>query len=150
MEMDINNPVMKLCADGMQAALEGRTDDARDLFTRAWELSTDDYDASLAAHFLARHQSTPEDRLKWDRESLNRANAAVDDRLRGFYPSLYLHLGHSFEILDDWAEAKRYYELAAEKSVDIPEGRYGDVLHNGIARARQRIESHENDGKGDM
>lgn len=145
MEMDTNNPVIKLCADGMQAEAEGRIGDAHELFTQAWALSTDDYDASIAAHFLARHQKTPEETLKWNKESLYRANAVNDERISGFYPSLYLNLGYSFEVLGEIDEARHYYDLAAEHAADLPDTPYGAVVRNGIERAFQRIHAHDAD-----
>lgn len=112
--MDLNNPVVKLCAEGTRAEFAGRTDDARNLFMQAWEASKDDYDACVAAHYVARYQTSPQDTLHWNQEALARADAVGDDRVRSFYPSLYLNMGHSHEVLGNQAEARRYYELAAE------------------------------------
>jgi hypothetical protein len=53
--MDPNNPIVKLCAEGMRAEGDGRFDDARDLFMQAWSASQDDYEACVAAHYVARH-----------------------------------------------------------------------------------------------
>ena len=64
MSIDPNNPVVALCAAGM--AIEGDSSAARALFEQAWEARRDDYDASIAAHFLARHQPTIESRLHWN------------------------------------------------------------------------------------
>jgi hypothetical protein len=36
-DVDPGNPVVKLCAQGMQAECEGRDDLARRLFARAWD-----------------------------------------------------------------------------------------------------------------
>lgn len=55
---DPENVVVRLCAQGMQAEAEGRDAQARDLFLQAWEAAEDDYDACIAAHYLARHQPT--------------------------------------------------------------------------------------------
>jgi hypothetical protein len=84
--MDPENPVVKLCAQGMEAEFAGRPVEARDLFVRAWEARADDYDASVAAHFVARHQATPQETLRWNQEALARADAVGDERVRGFYP----------------------------------------------------------------
>ena len=112
--MDLNNPVVKLCVEGTRAEFEGRTDDARNFFTQAWEASKDDFDACVAAHYVARYQTSPQDTLHWNQEALARADAVGDDRVQSFYPSLYLNMGHSYEVLGNQAEAKRYYDLAAE------------------------------------
>jgi tetratricopeptide (TPR) repeat protein len=139
--LDPDNPVVKLCAAGMQAEAIDRFDEARALFTQAWEMAKNDYEACVAAHFLARQQETPEDTLRWNQEALKRAEAVGDESVQSFYPSLYLNLGHSYEVLSDQAEARRYYELAAAKTTDLPAGRYGDVVKDGIAKGRERIKS---------
>lgn len=141
--MDPNNPIVKLCSEGMQAEFEGRYDDARALFTQAWESSTDDYEACVAAHFLARQQESPGDALKWNQEALNRANAVGDESVLAFYPSLYLNIGYSHEILGNQAEAIRYYDLAADRLDDLPAGSYGDTVRNGINQARKRTGAME-------
>ena len=115
--MDLDNPVVKLCTEGSRAEFEGRTDDARKLFVQAWEASTDDYDACVAAHYVARYQTNPQDTLRWNQEALTRADAVGDDRVQSFYPSLYLNMGHSYEVLGNLAEARRYYKLAADLGV---------------------------------
>src|ERR1700723_1911611 len=57
--MDASNPVVRLCAEGMDLERAGRRDEAARAFTLAWERSRDDYDRCIAAHYLARAQSNP-------------------------------------------------------------------------------------------
>ena len=120
--MDLNNPVVKLCAEGTRAEFEGRIDDARNLYMRAWEASTDDYDACVAAHYVARYQASPQETLRWNAEALARADAVGDERVSSFYPSLYLNMGHSHEKLGNQTEANRYYQLAANLGVVHQDG----------------------------
>jgi hypothetical protein len=115
--MDINNPVIKLCIEGTNAEFEGRVGDAHILYDQAWELRKDDYDACIAAHYVARFRDAPEDTLHWNQEALKRADAVNDDSVKDFYPSLYLNLGHSYELLGNISEAQKYYSLAAELGV---------------------------------
>jgi len=115
--MDSNNPVIKLCVEGTRAEFQGRIDEARACYQKAWEAVQDDYDACIAAHYLARHQDHPEERLHWNRVSLEKAEAAGDERVQDFYPSLYLNMGQSHELLGNQVEAKRYYDLAAKLGV---------------------------------
>jgi tetratricopeptide (TPR) repeat protein len=112
--MDLNNPVIQLCLIGTQAEFEGRLDAARAAYRQAWGLTQDDYEACVAAHYIARLQSDPEVTLHWNQVALARAEAGRDERTRSFYPSLYLNLGHSYEVLGNDAEAQKYYALAAE------------------------------------
>lgn len=141
--MNTDNLVVKLCIEGMQAETEGRSEVARKLFEQAWDARQDDYDSCVAAHYLARYQDNPQAVFEWNRESLNRANALSDDRVKGFYPSLYLNIGHSYETLGNLAEARRHYEIAADKLNDLPDGQYKDVVRNGIAGGYKRTESVE-------
>ena len=141
--MDPNNPVVKLCAEGMQAEFAGKPDDAKALFMQAWEQSQDDYEACIAAHYVARHQPSFEENLRWNQESLARADAVGDERVRDFYPSLLLNLGHSHEILGDEAEAAKYYDLAVERVDELPPGPYSDVVRRGIEGALQRIRKQD-------
>jgi hypothetical protein len=112
--MDTNSPSVQLCIEGTRAEFERRPDDARALFWKAWETAQDDYEACIAAHYVARFQTTPHDTLRWNLEALARADALTDGRAQSFYPSLYVNLGHSYEMLGNQAEANRYYQLAAD------------------------------------
>jgi len=112
--MDLNNPVIQLCMEGTRAEFERRLDDARLLYLQAWDAHTDDYDACIAAHYVARFQETPEETLHWNQIALDHANAVDDERIKDFYPSLYVNLGHSYEAMDDKVNAQKYYQLAAE------------------------------------
>ena len=66
---------------------------------------------------MARHQETHTETFRWNLEALKRADKVQDDRVRGFYPSLYLNLGYSYELLGNQAEAQRYYDLASALGV---------------------------------
>jgi len=74
---------------------------------------------------------------------LSRADAVGDDRVRGFYPSLYLSLGRSYEDLGERDEARRHYDLAAWHTGDLPADGYGAMIRRGIAGGQRRTESTE-------
>jgi len=115
--MDISNPIIQLCIQGSQAEFEHRLEDAHALYQQAWELHADDYEACIAAHYLARFQDTPEKILYWNQVALEYADKVDNERVADFYPSLYLNLGHSHEILGNEAEAQQFFALAAELGV---------------------------------
>jgi tetratricopeptide (TPR) repeat protein len=115
--MNLNNPVIKLCIEGSQAEFQGLFDQAKILYEKAWELAQDDYDACIAAHYVARFQSTDEDRFYWNKVALDKANAVTDGSVQEFMPSLYLNMGQSYEALGNPVEAKRFYDLAANLGV---------------------------------
>jgi tetratricopeptide (TPR) repeat protein len=131
--IDPANPVAALCAEGMRAEAEGRPGDARALFGRAWDAAADDYEACLAAHYVARHQTTPGDRLRWNAECLDRADRAGDDRVRAFYPSLHLNLARAHADLGDPAAARDHYRRAADRLDALPPGPYRDWVVYAVA-----------------
>jgi len=115
--MDITNPVIQLCIEGSCAEFEHRLEDARSLYQQAWDVHQDDYEACIAAHYLARFQDSPEETLRWNELALAHAQVVKDERVEVFYPSLYLNLGSAHEKLGDQDEAQRYYEMAARLGV---------------------------------
>ncbi|MER6048494.1 hypothetical protein ABT168_13710 [Streptomyces sp. NPDC001793] len=131
--MDPELPVVRLCVAGMQAEAEGRADEARALFQQSWDGARDDYEACIAAHYLARQQDSPEETLRWNQECLDRADLVGDERVRDFYPSLYVNLGNAYRELGQLASAHRYFELAAERAADASDGQYGDWNRFAIA-----------------
>jgi tetratricopeptide (TPR) repeat protein len=137
--MDPNNPVVKLCAAGMAAEGEGRSADAKALFQQAFAESRDDFEACIAAHYVARHQATAAAELDWNRTALQRADLVGDDRVQGFYPSLYLNLAHSLEKLGRSAEACELYSTAAARLEDEPDTPYTRLMRSGVAAGRQRV-----------
>jgi hypothetical protein len=137
--LDPENPVVKLCLEGMRLEGEGKPEAARDCFARAWEAAADAFDACIAAHYLARHQPTPQEMLRWNQVALDRAAAVGDERVAGFYPSLYLNLGYSYEQAGDREAARRFYTLAADHLPALPEGRYREIVQEGITAGLTRL-----------
>jgi hypothetical protein len=115
--MDLSNPIIQLCMAGTRAEFEHRLTDASVLYQQAWEVRTDDYEACIAAHYVARFQDSAEESLRWNQMALEHADAVKDERVKDFYPSLYLNLGRSYELVGNPSEAQKYYELAAELGV---------------------------------
>lgn len=116
--MDLTNPVLQLCIQGTEAEYQHRPDEARALYQQAWDSATDDYEACIAAHYVARFQDTPEETFRWNQEALNRADAVNDDRVKAFYPSLYVNMGKSYELLGNREQAERFYALAAKLGLE--------------------------------
>ena len=139
MEMDPNNSVVRLCVQGMEFEAKGLFDDASQLFLSAWNQSASDFERCIAAHYVARHQKNPLEALQWNQLSLDHANAISDDRVRGFYPSLYLNLGKAYEDLGQKEDAKRFYAKSASVLEVLSEGRYGGVVRDAVNRALLRL-----------
>lgn len=115
--MDLENPVIQLCIQGSRAELEHRLEDAQTIYQQAWDIHTNDYEACIAAHYLARFQGAPEKVFQWNWIALQHANAVHDESVKDFLPSLCLSLGKSYEVLGNIVEAQKYYQLAAELGV---------------------------------
>lgn len=111
--MDTKNPVIELCIEGTRCEFDGKKSAACELYRLAWEAARDDYEACIAAHYLARCPDSAEEIFYWNQVALERADAIKDDRVKDFYPSLYLNLGRSYELLGNHVEAKKYFDLAA-------------------------------------
>jgi len=141
MQFDPENKVIKLCVDGMNAEARGAHDEAMRLFQSAWDQSVNDFERFTSAHYLARSQHAPEDRLKWNLEALSYARAIEDEDMKVHYPSLYLNIAKSYEALQDEANARINYALAAEHSTFLPEGSYGDVIRSGIGAGLHRVQA---------
>ena len=137
--MDPSNPIVQLCVNGMAAEGEGRRDDAKALFERAWAQSRDDYERCIAAHYVARHQPTLDAELEWNAQALRCADTLTDDRAADFYPSLYLNHAHSLEKLGRTAEARGQYELAAAKLERLADSPYAQLVRLGVAAGRERV-----------
>jgi hypothetical protein len=100
-----DSETVRLCVEGTQAEFAGKPDQARVLYERAWTASKNDYEACIAAHYMARTQETPQDCLRWNQIALTHANVVGEERVRAFLPSLYVNLGQSYELLGNHVEA---------------------------------------------
>ena len=135
--IDPTNPVVALCAEGMAA--EGTPAEALRLFERAWAARRDDYDAAIAAHFVARHQASPEDTLRWNALAVRHAEAVTDGRAAAFLASLYLNLGDAQANVGDVAAAAAAVRRAAEQLAVVPPGGYREFVAMGIRRLAERV-----------
>ena len=81
-------------------------------FERAWSARVDDFDACIAAHYLARVQPDAHATFEWSARALEHARLVDPDRVRGVLPSLHQNLGRSYEDLGDPLRAAAEYRLA--------------------------------------
>ena len=137
MLFDPDNPVVQLCAAGM--AVDGDADAASALFARAWDARRDDFDASVAAHFVARHQPTPELTLEWNVRAVQHAEAVTDGRANELLASLYLNLGDAYRIVGQLTEASSAAQKASDAVAHLPLGGYRDFVVLGIERLHSRL-----------
>jgi len=115
--MEVDNPVVKLCIAGTQAEFRHNIEEAKSFYEQAWQIQTDDYEASIAAHYMARFQNDPKIEFAWNLKALEHAQACKDDRVIPFLASLYLNMGKSYERLGDQSSAQAYYTLASQSGL---------------------------------
>ena len=135
---DLDNPVMKLCAAGME--VDGEPAKALALFEQAWAIRQDDFDASVAAHFVARHQAAPHATLEWNERALQHADLLTDDRAASLLPSLCLNLAESYrlEARVDEAEHLARRGLLALDQLPADDG-YATFVRGGLDRLLERL-----------
>lgn len=147
MEFDPENAVNKLCAEGMQLEGEGKSEEAATLFYQAWKQAGNPVEKLTAAHYLARHQNSIADKLKWDITALQFAGKVPFEAIGAVYPSLYLNVAKGFEDLNDFTQADNHYRQALNYVSFLPNDGYGNMIkggiNNGIARLK-KLRSKQN------
>src|SRR4026207_296181 len=105
--IDGDSVVARLCAAGI--AIDGDAVAAAALFRQAWDARRDDYEASIAAHFLARHQPSLEDcphsNRPGPRPPARQPAPPPPDRPKPLLASLSLNLADSYLAVGRAAEA---------------------------------------------
>ncbi len=139
MQFDPNNKIVKLCAEGMELEGQGRKKEALKLFQQAWYEATNDLEKFTSAHYVARHQESTEDKLKWDETALQLALKINDDNVRGAYPSLYLNIAKCHEDLNDFNNARKNYKLALSFTNLLLDNGYGNMIKGGIMNGIERV-----------
>jgi rifampin ADP-ribosylating transferase len=115
--VDLTRRAVQLCAEGTLAECNRRLDDARRLYAEAWQCAGDDYERAVAAHYVAHLEPDPAAQLVWNRRALEHAEHAERELAAPLLGSLYVNLGHSYELVGEPHEAERYYALAAEHGI---------------------------------
>ncbi len=139
MIFDTNNSVVALCIAGIQ--VEGNRAEALALYEQAWAARTDDFDASIAAHYLARLQGAPELTLHWNEVALHHADALTDARMVELLPSLCLNLAESYRVAGRIDEARRLARRGRDVVDALPDGGYADMVRGGMERLQQRLDA---------
>ena len=145
MHFDPQNKIIQLCAEGMNLEGQGMVEEAKHVFLNAWAASTTAFEKFTSAHYVARHQPSITDKLKWDETALKFALKVDDFRLRVHYPSLYLNIAKCHEDLNDYNRARKFYQLASSYVVYLPDDGYGKMISAGITKGMERINALEKD-----
>lgn len=140
MEFNKDNKVVELCTKGMELEGQGQTKEARILFNKAWDLAITDFEKFTAAHYVARHQKSISDKLKWDEIALKHALKINDETAKGSLPSLYLNIGKCYEDLHDFENAKSNYQAAYSFTNFLSVNNYGNMIKAGITNGLERAD----------
>ncbi|MRG44431.1 rRNA adenine methyltransferase [Chitinophaga sp. SYP-B3965] len=139
MEFNQDSKTIQLCIQGMELEGQGRPSAAMLLFQEAWDVAADGIEKFTAAHYLARHQGSVADKLKWDEIALQLALNINGDTVKSTYPSLYLNVAKCYEDLQDPQNAIKHYELAASFIHFLPDDGYGNMIRAGILHGIERV-----------
>jgi len=149
MQFDPENGIVKLCALGMQREGEGKPEEAATLFQQAWDEAITDVEKFIAAHYIARHQSTVADKLKWDETALNHALRIGSTEIKTVYPSLYLNIAKCYEDINELDRSNEGYQLAFNFVSFLPNDGYGNMIRSGINKGMERVNARMYKSKND-
>ena len=127
MAFNPNNPIIQLCIQGIDREEKGAPREALELFLRAWNDATSDFEKFLAAHFIARLQGNAADRLQWLEQALHFALKVNDESVGGALPGLYERIARCYKELGDEENARKNRERSIS-SADRPSDR-GPFYH---------------------
>lgn len=111
-KFDPRNPIIQLCIKGIALEESGSFDDAIDVFYKAWDQISNDFEKFIVAYHLGLRQKNVGDKLKWMEESLAFALKINDQNVKSAYPTLYLNIAKCYEELNDTENAKKNFELS--------------------------------------
>ncbi len=139
MKFDPDNKIVKLCAEGMGLEGKGLPGKAYQSFLQAWNEATSDFEKFTAAHYVARHQQSVADKLKWDKTALQFALQMNEEGMKAHYPSLYLNIAKCCEDMVDIDNAIKNYKAALAFESFLPADGYGNMIRAGIKKGIERL-----------
>ncbi|HLP11928.1 MAG TPA: hypothetical protein VK177_08365 [Flavobacteriales bacterium] len=128
----------------MECEGQGNIQEALALFTQAWNEARTPFEKLTAAHYVARHQPTVQEKLRWDVVALDLAQVVRSKGVKEAFPSLYLNVGKGYEDLGDLIKARMHYEKALSFLQHLPDDGYGDFIKNGIKNRLQNLSVKKN------
>jgi hypothetical protein len=136
--LDPSNPVVVAIGRGMQAEIAGTREVALAAYTEAWNSATDDFERCIAAHYVPRMIDDPQEKLRWNEDALRLALAVGDDRVAGFFASLYANVAQCRLGTGDTQGAQEAFRQAEGSLVSVPNGPYKDGIIAMINSRKQR------------
>ena len=112
MEFSPQNPVIKLCMQGIAAEEKENHEEAGNIFMQAFNEATNDFEKYLVAFYLARNQKNVADKLKWFETALQFALPLDNDSVKSALSSLYTNIAKCYDELGDMDNAQKNNDLA--------------------------------------
>lgn len=112
MEFNHDNTIVQYCLQGMAMEEKGDPEEASRWFHKAWNEATDDYEKFMAAFYVARHQKTIPDKLKWLETVLHLSPKVNNETVRAALPLIYTGIAECYGELGDIDNAKKNHGLA--------------------------------------
>lgn len=112
MEFNPSNNIIKLCLEAMGLEEKDKHDEASKLFLQAWNEATEDLEKFIAAYYVARHQKSVSEKLKWLETALQFALKINSDTVNSAFPTLYSSIAECYEHLNEPEKARKNAELA--------------------------------------
>jgi hypothetical protein len=113
--------------------------EAKTLFMQAWNEAATFFEMFTAAHYVARHQPSVQDKLLWDETELRKALEIIADSMQASYPSLYLNIAKDYEDLGNIENAEKNYQLALAYTGNLQAEGYGKMITSGIEKGIERL-----------
>lgn len=107
-----NNPIIKLCMQGMMLEESGQMNEALATFQKAWDESSDDYEKFISAYHLGLRQEEVTEKLKWMEKTMSFALNIDDDNVKSAYPAIYSTIAEYHEAIGHPEEAQIHEELS--------------------------------------
>ena len=96
----------------MELEETGQPQKAGSVFLQAWNEATNDFEKFIAAYYVARHQKTGSDKLKWLQTAVQLATQINDESVKAAFVVLHESMAKCYEELNDPHNAKKHEELA--------------------------------------
>ena len=105
-KFDPRNPIIQLCMKGMAMEESGDLDGAMDIFLKAWDQTSDDYERFIVAYHLGIRQENVDVKLVWMEKSLGFALKINDENVRAL-SNFILQIAKCYEELNDTENARK-------------------------------------------
>jgi len=110
---------------------------------RAWVIRQDDFDASVAAHYLARVQLDASATLHWNEVALTHAERIANTERASLMPSLCLNLGDAYLAVGRLSDARRLAQRGLSAPAALPADGYRELIRGGLIRLETRVAAAE-------